>query len=182
LSSRPSETGARRLRHLDEFLDAAAEDRGQQEAIIGDLECLEAGQRGLGAGVGQAHGIDETARGVLRVDRLAVAGAGREADALGRDHADLRHLVEKVLDDRRGRGDDAGGDREGPGQGFAEKFDVHDGYRAAAKNAAIIRRVDCASQAIRPAPCAIRPQVPQKVRSTASSGFAGRARSRSASS
>jgi hypothetical protein len=121
--------GRQQFRHAHEFLDAAAEDRGQQEAILRHLECLEARERRLGAGIGQAHGIDETARRVLRIHRLAIAGARCKADALGGDDAELRHLVEEVLDDRRGGGDDARGDRERAREGLAEKRCAQGGSR-----------------------------------------------------
>jgi hypothetical protein len=123
--------GRQQFRHAHEFLDAAAEDRCEQEAILRHLECLEARERRLGTGIGQAHGIDETARRVLRIHRLAIAGARCKADALGGDDAELRHLVEEVLDDRRGGGDDARGNRERAREGLAEKRCAQGGVQEA---------------------------------------------------
>jgi hypothetical protein len=70
------------FRNGDELVDAAAEDRGQEEAVLRYLQRLEARQGRFGARVGQPHGVHKAARGVLRIDGLAIAGARRSRPML----------------------------------------------------------------------------------------------------
>ena len=42
------------------------------------------------------------------------------------DDVAVGHVVEDVLDDGGRRGDDTGGDRKGPGEGFAEKVCIQE--------------------------------------------------------
>ena len=68
----------------------------------------------MGAGVGEAHGIDETAGGVLAEHGFPVTGAGFEADTLGGNDTDLGNTAQDVVDNRGGGSDDARGNGERP--------------------------------------------------------------------
>ncbi len=114
------------FRHRHELLDTAAENRGQQETVRGYFQGRQHLPRCLCARVGQPDRIDEAARRVLAVHRFAIARARLQADALGGDHAHLRHMVEHILDDGCRGGDDAGGNRERARQGFTEEFHSQD--------------------------------------------------------
>ena len=50
---------------LDKFFETAAEDRGQQKAILRHLQCLHQFQGFMCPRIGQAHRVDEAARRVL---------------------------------------------------------------------------------------------------------------------
>ena len=105
-----------------EFLETAAENGCQQKPVCGDLERRQRRPRLLRPRIGQSHGIDEAARCVLAVDRLAIPRARLQSDTLGSDHADLGHMVKNVLDNRGGGRDDARGYRERARQRLAKEF------------------------------------------------------------
>ena len=110
--------------HCHELLDAAAKDGGEQESICRHLQlCHQLGGL-LRPGVGQAHRVDEAARGVLAQYRLAITQPGLEADTLGGHYTHLGDVVKNVLDDRGGGGDDARGNGKRAGEGLAKEFCV----------------------------------------------------------
>ena len=64
------------LCHLDKFLDAAAENRGEQKPVGGHPQLGHQFRRLVGSRVGQAYRVDETAGRVLAQHRLAVTSRG----------------------------------------------------------------------------------------------------------
>ena len=73
------------------------------------------------AGVGEPDCIDEITGGILAQNRFSITKFRIRADAFGGQDPNFRDLVEKVLDDRGGRGHDSGRNGEGSGESFAEE-------------------------------------------------------------
>ena len=98
----------------DKFLDRSTENRDQQETIVGDVELAQAAQCLLDTRISQTDGVDKATWCELAVNRLAIAQPGRQANTFRRNDPDFWHGIHHALNDGRGCGDDAGGDRKGP--------------------------------------------------------------------
>jgi hypothetical protein len=99
--------------YCNKLLHGTAKNRDQQKSICWHVEASQAFKGFVYSRVGQSDSVNETAGGILAIDRFSITGTGLKTDAFGRDDTDLGNSVHHPLNDGRCRCHNTRRNREG---------------------------------------------------------------------